>query len=108
MDFKTYQNEAVKTAIYAGEYKIIYPALSLANEAGEVLGKIKKILRDSGGDFNAENRAKVASEIGDTLWYLAALSRDLEISLDDTAYDNLQKLKDRQTRGVLGGSGDQR
>ena len=108
MDINEYQNEAVKTAIYGSGSKIIYPALGLANEAGEVLGKIKKVLRDSNGDFNETNNAAIAAEIGDVLWYIAALSRDIGVDLQTIAEDNIKKLKDRQARGVIHGSGDNR
>ena len=96
-----YQKEAVKTAIYTDP--IIYPALGLGNEAGEVQGKIKKMLRD--GTFNKED---IAAEIGDVLWYIAALCRDLEIDMADVALNNLAKLKSRQERGKIKGSGDNR
>ena len=51
MTFNDYQEKAVATAIYGAGNTIIYPALGLANEAGEVLGKIKKVLRDNNGEF---------------------------------------------------------
>ena len=108
MDFKEYQSEAVKTAIYGSGSKIIYPALGLANECGEVLGKIKKVLRDNEGKFTYDKKMEIASEIGDVLWYIAALSEDLECDLSAIASDNLHKLKDRQNRGVIQGSGDNR
>ena len=96
-----YQQEAVKTAIYTDP--IIYPALGLGNEAGEVQGKIKKMLRD--GTFNKD---AIAAEIGDVLWYIAALCRDLEIDMAEVALKNLSKLKSRQERGTIQGSGDNR
>lgn len=108
MEFKEYQEKAVKTAIYGSGSNIIYPALGLANEAGEVLGKIKKVLRDKEGNFNEENNKAIGSEIGDVLWYIAALARDLGLSLEDIANDNIKKLEDRQARGVIHGSGDSR
>lgn len=108
MDFKEYQEQAVKTAIYGSGSTIIYPALGLGNEAGEVQGKIKKVLRDNGGIFDTESRNKISDEIGDVLWYMAALSRDLGISLEDVANNNLAKLRDRQSRNVIQGSGDNR
>ena len=101
MNFNEYQEEAVKTAIYTDP--IIYPALGLGNEAGEVQGKIKKWLRDD--TFNKED---IAAEIGDVLWYIAALCRDLEVNMDDVATGNLAKLKSRQERGTIQGSGDNR
>jgi NTP pyrophosphatase (non-canonical NTP hydrolase) len=101
MNFNEYQEEAVKTAIYTDP--IIYPALGLGNEAGEVQGKVKKWLRDD--TFNKED---IAAEIGDVLWYIAALCRDLEVNMDDVATGNLAKLKSRQERGTIQGSGDNR
>ena len=40
MSFEEYQVEADKTAIYPDEHKIVYPALGLAGEAGEVAYKV--------------------------------------------------------------------
>lgn len=106
MKINDYQDQASKTAIY--KQSVIYPALGLANEAGEVLGKIKKVLRDNDGDFTAEKREEIGAEIGDVLWYIAALSRDLNLSMESIAQANLDKLNSRMVRGVLGGSGDTR
>jgi len=106
MNFDNYQDQASKTAIY--KHEVIYPALGLANEAGEVLGKIKKVLRDNDGDFTPEKREEIGEEIGDVLWYIAALSRDLDLCLNGLAQRNLNKLNSRLSRGVLGGSGDNR
>ncbi len=103
MTFDEYQAKAAKTAIYKHEHQVIYPAMGLVNEAGEVVGKVKKILRD--GKFD---RDAIADEIGDVMWYMAALCRDLNVNMSDVAQRNLDKLKDRQERGVIGGSGDTR
>lgn len=108
MQFDDYQEQAVATAIYGAGNAIVYPALGLGNEAGEVQGKIKKVLRDNNGVFTDELRQKVGDEIGDVLWYMAALCRDLDLNLDTIAQRNIQKLKDRQARNVIGGSGDNR
>lgn len=108
MQFKEYQEKAVETAIYGAGSTIIYPTLGLANEAGEVAGKIKKVLRDNDGNFDAKSIEGIKGEIGDVLWYMAALCRDLGISLEDVAQANLTKLYDRRERGVLQGSGDNR
>jgi NTP pyrophosphatase (non-canonical NTP hydrolase) len=108
MNFKEYQEEAVKTAIYGEGQTIIYPALGLGNEAGEVQGKVKKVFRDGEGDFTEENCKAIGGKIGDVLWYMAALIRDLGLSLDDIAKENITKLRDRQARNVIQGSGDNR
>jgi len=109
IEFDTYQRLAAETAIYPESSKVIYTALGLTNEAGEVAGKIKKIIRDSDGDFYSQEAINIiASEIGDVLWYLSQLCTDLGIPLNAVAALNLQKLADRQIRGVLGGSGDKR
>ena len=106
-----YQADMAHTAIYND--KIIYPTFGLVNEAGEVAGKIKKIMRDEqvsveGFVLNDKQRAAVAAELGDVLWYIAALARDLNVSLNEIAKMNIDKLHDRQKRGVIGGSGDNR
>ena len=103
MDMDDFQKLAAETAIYSNKHAVIYPALGLAAEAGEVANKVKKILRD--GDFD---RKAIADEIGDCLWYIAALCRDLNVSMNDVAQTNLHKLQDRQKRGVISGSGDNR
>ena len=103
MTFEEYQIEAEKTAIYPKEHEIVYPALGLAGEAGEVANKVKKMLRD--GTFNRDD---VAAEIGDCLWYIAALCRDLNFDMTDLAQRNLTKLNSRMERGTIQGSGDKR
>jgi len=46
--------------------------------------------------------------VGDCLWYIAALCRDLNVDMTELARNNLRKLHDRKVRGVLSGSGDKR
>jgi NTP pyrophosphatase (non-canonical NTP hydrolase) len=102
--FESYQLEAQETAIYSGSLDIMYPALGLAGEVGETLNKVKKHYRD-GTPLEKDDMTK---ELGDVLWYLSALATDLDIDLEEVAMENLKKLKDRQDRGVIGGSGDYR
>ena len=108
MTFENYQEQAKQTAIYPDFAKITYPALGLAGEAGEVANKAKKILRDNGGNVSDEARAAIGAEIGDVLWYLAALASDLNLNLNDLAEENIRKLLDRKSRNALQGSGDKR
>jgi NTP pyrophosphatase (non-canonical NTP hydrolase) len=103
MSLNEYQNAAAKTAVYKTAHQILYPALGLAGEAGEVANKVKKMLRDN--DFD---RDAIVAEVGDVLWYIAALSRDLNVSLQDIALGNIEKLYGRKERGTLQGSGDKR
>ena len=108
MDFNTYQKEAYKTAIYPEGVRVSYPTLGLAGEAGEVANQIKKIHRDDGGVPSEQRIRDVAHEIGDCLWYLAALCTDLGLSMDDIASDNIAMLASRQERGTIHGDGDYR
>lgn len=103
-----YQERAKTTAIYPKRFAIHYPAVGLSNEAGELLGKVKKAMRDDDGDFTFQRRAELIKELGDVLWYAALLADDLDIKLGDVAQANLDKLADRAQRGVLQGSGDNR
>jgi NTP pyrophosphatase (non-canonical NTP hydrolase) len=108
MGFDDYQEGARRTAVYARRDRVIYPALGLASEAGEVAGKIKKVLRDQDGDFARAPLDAIRDELGDVLWYVAVLAADLGLSLDDIATTNLAKLSSRMDRGTLGGAGDVR
>ena len=84
--FDSYQRQAVNTAIYPSTAQDIYPGMGLANEAGEVLGKVKKIIRD--GTFNRDD---IAEERGDTLETDAALARELNNSLSSSSRRKLVK-----------------
>lgn len=103
-----YQEKALSTAIYPTNWAIIYPALKLAGEAGEVAEKIGKVLRDDGGSFTEAHAKMLAKEIGDVLWYCAALAHDIGYTLEEVGQMNVAKLADRQARNVLKGSGDER
>lgn len=112
MDFDFYQRESFKTAKYPEKgtgsvAALTYTALGLG-ESGEVQGKVKKILRDCGGKISPEMKDAIVKEMGDVFWYLASLATELNVSLSEVAIRNLEKLFDRDARGVIGGSGDNR
>lgn len=121
MDFNEYQIACIDTAIYMDKikenyelpediYKILgvcYAGLGLG-EAGEVQGKIKKIIRDAGGEITNEVRAKIGDELGDLLYYVAAVCSELEINMGGVAEANVVKLQSRKQRGKLTGDGDDR
>ena len=108
--FDEYQEKAFSTAIYpgAGEGNIVYPTLGLNGEAGEIAEKVKKVIRDSGGEVSPELRETLKKEIGDVLWYVAVLSRELGLGLEEVADANLVKLASRRDRDRISGSGDER
>lgn len=109
MDFRDYQIRSRKTAQYPPiGHPVIYPVLGLANEAGEVAGKVKKIFRDKEGFIGAAEREALKSELGDVLWYLAQVCTELALTLDEVAEYNLEKLSSRLARGAIGGEGDNR
>ena len=103
MELDEYQKRAEKFAVYPDNFKVIYPSLGLVGEAGEVAEKVKKWLRDG-----AIDKEEVAKELGDVMWYMAALARDLGYPLSDIAQMNLDKLTSRKKRGKIRGSGDNR
>jgi NTP pyrophosphatase (non-canonical NTP hydrolase) len=107
--FDLYQDFSDETAIYPNKGdNLYYPALGLAGEAGEVCEKIKKIMRDQKGHITEENVKEISKELGDVLWYVAALASEINVCLSVVAEENLKKLQSRQNRGVLKGSGDNR
>jgi len=106
--FNKYQQMAAKTAVYPKEYSVSYPALGLAGEAGEVCNKIKKIYRDDKGKLTEERRNELISELGDVLWYISALSKDIGVPMELLATKNIEKLVKRMEEEKLQGEGDNR
>lgn len=108
MDLSIYQSATAPTAIYPPEHGVVYTALGLVSEAGEVASKVKKAIRDEGGEISPERRQALAYEIGDVLWYCARLAAELGFDLNDIGTMNLAKLRMRKELGQLGGDGDDR
>jgi NTP pyrophosphatase (non-canonical NTP hydrolase) len=104
LTFDVYQVLANATAVYPAEHKLTYPLLGLCAEVGEFANKYKKVLRD-GTEFSSSD---MASELGDILWYVAAVASDANLDLENVAFNNYMKLRDRMDRGVIRGSGDNR
>ena len=86
---------------------VTYDGLGLG-EAGEVQGKIKKIIRDSGGIITDKDRTEIGKELGDCLWYIASMCQNLGITMESVATGNIEKLESRHLRGTVHGSGDNR
>lgn len=110
MTFEEYENTALTTVLSTGDpFKdLLHWVLGLNGEAGEVAEKLKKIIRDKNSLITEEDKQELAKEIGDVLWYLAVFAHDLGVPLEQIAQQNLDKLKSRKDRGVLGGDGDNR
>ena len=102
-----YQLKAKETAIFPKDKALEYLTLGLVGEAGEIANKVKKIIRDKKiqSDWKPSD---LAGEIGDVLWYCAMLADYLDANLGKIMDNNLDKLRSRKERGVLGGSGDNR
>jgi len=109
MTAEFYEMKAGQTAIFPKYKALEYLALGLTSEAGEVAGKVKKLIRD-GEDMEGFELKKIAiaSEIGDVLWYCAMLAKEVGVPLNDIMKENLRKLHGRKVRGTLHGSGDNR
>lgn len=113
MKFDEYQEATRRHAKYPKADEgvlegIVYTTLGLAGEAGEIPNKVKKIIRDNGGEVTPEVREAICKEIGDVLWYAARLADEFRMPLDLIAENNLKKLDSRVERGVIEGSGDDR
>ena len=116
----TYQQQAYTTAAYG--MNVEYPFLALAEESGEVLGKLAKYVRKndifiSDAIVSATNpelpkevqlRLDLIKELGDLHWNVAACCTELGITLEELQDWNLEKLHGRVERGSIIGSGDNR
>lgn len=102
--FNEYQEFVRSMKAYPEKHAIVYPALGLVGEAGEISEKVKKWLR---GDRELD-REGLLKELGDPLWYIASLADDLGFTLQEVVDANHDKLTSRKERGVLKGSGDDR
>jgi len=108
-DFNAYQRESRKTwSLIHTDHAIVYPTLGLTNEAGEVAGKVKKIFRDKGGKISEADREALKQELGDVLWYLTQICTELDLTLQQVAEANIEKLFSRLERDQIRGDGDQR
>lgn len=113
MKISDYSDVALQTLSNDYSYGDITPqmmgmVLGLSDESGEVLGKFKKLLRDKKGVLTDIDKKEIVKELGDILWYISTVSHLLGSSLEEVARLNNQKLLSRQSRGTLGGSGDNR
>ena len=103
MHLSDYQAAALRTANPAldADQRLLDAAAGLAEEAGEVLGVVRKHLFQR----RPLDRGAVAEELGDALWCLAAVASSLGLSLDQVAEANVEKLRRRHPEGFGTGEG---
>lgn len=77
------------------ETMLVWNAIGLAGEAGEVADSIKKMIFHQHG----LDRETLRGELGDVLWYVAALASNLGYNLDEVMAANVDKLKARYPEG---------
>lgn len=80
----------------------------LLEEAGEVAGKLKRLYREHGGVVNDEWKRATLLELGDVLWHVVELARQLDSDIETVKDLNVEKIRDRRDRGVIRGEGDNR
>jgi NTP pyrophosphatase (non-canonical NTP hydrolase) len=111
MKASDYQQQAARTLIDqpgfeipGNEIMVVWNALGLAGEAGEVAELVKK------GVFHRHSidRLKLEKELGDVLWYAAALCTSLGLDMGEIMQTNLEKLKVRYPNGYSATDSQQR
>jgi NTP pyrophosphatase (non-canonical NTP hydrolase) len=99
-----YSGWVEKKILTKDQDRLVENTLGLVGEAGEVAEKIKKLIRDNNKYANEE----IMKELGDVVFYATALANIYGRGLQEVLELNIQKLDDRQKRGKLKGSGDNR
>lgn len=121
MTLNEYQKKAMSTCMETSN-NFSYMLLNLVAEVGEFAGKIAKQIRKGQSNINQnqlqtemrvlvehpELKEEACKELGDVLWQLSGLCTVMNVSLEDIAKQNLNKLADRQKRNVIDGNGDNR
>lgn len=102
MDLNEYQNKAMETRLASADDA--YALLGLAGEVGELYSLVAKGIRDN----YTPSDENIKKEIGDILWFLAAIAKDIGFTLEEVAQANLDKLQKRKYNNTITGSGDNR
>jgi NTP pyrophosphatase (non-canonical NTP hydrolase) len=101
MTLDDYQQAALRTvnAALSSDERLLDAAAGLSEEAGEVLGLIRKRVFQQ-REISPE---RIVEELGDVLWCLATTAYTLGVTLDDVAAGNLRKLAGRHPQGFRTG-----
>jgi NTP pyrophosphatase (non-canonical NTP hydrolase) len=102
MDANEYQKLAARTLtskpgapLSDADAMLIWNALGLTGEAGEVADLIKKgVFHQHGVD-----KQKLLKELGDVMWYIAAMCTGMGATMSDVMAMNIEKLKTRYPDG---------
>ena|SRR5208282_2031961 len=100
MNLNEYQERALETAVYAENKNIdrlTYTVLALGGEVGELQNKLKKYLRSG----ERPSRDVLSDELGDVIWYCAAIAKELMLPLEAVAVQNLEKLARRRAKNEI-------
>lgn len=115
MELNDYQEKIIKFdvdgnvhAITEIDFSFLDKVLGLSGESGEVVDKVKKLIRDKDREISESDKLALGKELGDVLWYVATCARYLDLDLDTLAMENIEKLESRLKRGKISGSGDER
>ena len=97
MTLEEYEQLAARTLnpSLTRDQRLLDAAAGLAEEAGEVLGLVRKHVFMA----HALDSARVTTELGDALWCLTAAAGALGVSLEDVAAANIAKLRRRYPDG---------
>ena len=94
MTLNEYQKQAQRTSS-EGHDRILNGCMGLCGESGECMDILKKNTMQG----HRLDRAKLAEELGDVMWYCAELASGLGMNLDDIANSNIKKLHARYPDG---------
>ncbi|MFA5048588.1 MAG: hypothetical protein WC516_06210 [Patescibacteria group bacterium] len=106
MKLSEYQNR-IENFWISNDRDEIRVLLGICGESGEIAELFKKYFRDDKITYD-EMKRLASKEIGDLSYYIAKLCNDLDLNWENILQENIDKLKDRQNRNVIKGSGDER
>lgn len=98
--FDIYQDFVYELASKNPPDMVAWSVAGLCSEAGEVSAVLEKAWRKT-GHLTEKDISKLFDELGDVMWYMAAVANALDFSLDDVMMHNINKLNIRKNEGTL-------